>query len=71
MKSHSKKLFNVEDKQARECNCRKKEECLLEGKCRREDITYKCVTTATGPARNAYLVTAEGEFKQRHYNHKK
>ena len=43
----------------------------MEGKCRREDITYKCVTTATGPARNAYLVTAEGEFKQRHYNHKK
>ena len=43
----------------------------MEGKCRPEGITYKCVTTATVPAGNAYLDTAEGEFKQRYYNHKK
>ena len=43
----------------------------MEGKCRSEDIIYKCVVTATGHPRKVYLGTAEGNFKQRYYNHKK
>ena len=43
----------------------------MEGKCRSEDIIYKCVVTATGHPRKVYLGTAEGDFKQRYYNHKK
>ena len=70
IKSHSKKLVNAENKQTKDCNCRKKEKCPLEGKCRSEDI-YKCVVTATGHPRKAYLGTAEGDFKQRYCNHKK
>ena len=71
IKSHNKKLTNTESKQMKDCNCRKKEECPLEGKCRSEDIIYKCVATAIGHRQRAYLGTAEGEFKQRFYNHKK
>ena len=48
IKSHNKKLTNAESKQMKDCNCRKKEECPLEGKCRSEDIIYKCVATAIG-----------------------
>ena len=54
----------------KKCNCRKKEKCLLEGKYRSEDIIYKFVT-ATGHPRKVYLGTAEDDFKQRYYNHKK
>ena len=71
IKPHNKRLNNVENKQTKHCNCRKKQECPLEGKCRSEDIIYKCVVTATGQPRNVYLGTAEGDFKQRYYTHKK
>ena len=43
----------------------------MEGKCRSEDIIYKCVVTATGHPQNVYLGTAAGNSKQRYYNHKK
>ena len=62
IKSHNKNLVNVEKKQTKHCNCRKKQECPLEGKCRSEDIIYKCVVTATGHPRKVYLGTAEGNL---------
>ena len=34
IKSHNKKLTNAENKQTKHCNCRRKQECPLEGKCR-------------------------------------
>ena len=70
IKSHNKKLTNAENKQTKHCNCRKKQECPLEGKCRSEDI-YKCVVTATGHPQKVYLGTAEGDLQQQYYNHKK
>ena len=62
IKSHSKKLTNAKKKQTKHCKCRKKQECPLEGKCRSDDIIYKCVVTATGHPRNVYLGTAEGNL---------
>ena len=62
IKSHNKKLTNAEKKLTKYCNCRKKQECSLEGKCRSEDIIYKCVVTATGHPRKVYLGTGEGNF---------
>ena len=50
-------------------NCRKKEECPLDGKCRANDIVYKCIASATGFPNKVYLETAKGEFKIRFYNH--
>ena len=43
----------------------------MEGKCRSEDIMYKCVVTAIGHPQKAYLGTAEGDLRQRYYNHQK
>ena len=62
IKSHNKKVTNTEKKQTKHCNYRKKQECPLEGKCRSEDIIYKCVVTATCHPRNVYLGTAEGNL---------
>ena len=64
IKTNNKKLTNAENKQTKQCNCRKKQECLLEGKCRSEDIIYKCVVTATDHPLKVYLDTVEGYFKQ-------
>ena len=61
-KSRNKNLTNAVKKQTKHCNCRKKQECPLEGKCRSEDIIYKCVVTATGHPRKVYLGTAEGNL---------
>ena len=59
IKSHNKKLTNLEKKQTKHCNCRKKQEYQLEGKCRSEDIIHKCVVTATVNPRKVYFGTAK------------
>ena len=71
IKSHNKKLISPSNQKKLSCNCRNKKECPLDGKCRSENIIYKCVATATGHLDKVYLGTAEGDFKQRFYNHKK
>ena len=69
IKSHNKKLINSSNHLEQTCNCRKKEDCLLEGKCRTENIIYKCITSRSGHPDKVYLGTAEGDFKKRYYNH--
>ena len=71
VKLHNKKLVNTNNQSTLPCNCRKKEECPLEGKCRSPDIIYKCIVSAPGFPIRVYLGTAEGEFKTRFYNHNK
>ena len=41
----------------------------LKGKCRVNDIIYKCIASATGFPNRVYLETSQGEFKKRFYNH--
>ena len=43
--------------------------CPLEGKCRTENIIYKCIASASGHPDKVYLGTAEGDLKKRYYNH--
>ena len=45
-------------------------ECPLDGKCIAENIVYKCIALVDGYLNKAYLGTAEGDFKQRFYNHR-
>ena len=54
-------MINAENNETKDCNCRKKKECPLDGKCRSGDIIQKYVVTATGHPRKAYLSTAEGQ----------
>ena len=66
---HNKKLINASMKNILPCNCRTKHECPLDGKCRAENVVYKCVASVDGYPNKVYLSTAEGDFKQRFYNH--
>ena len=63
IKSHNKKLINTSMKNILSCNCRKKHECSLYGKCRAENIVYKCVASIDGYPNKVYLGTAEGDFR--------
>ena len=52
------------------CNCRKKDICPMNGNCLMNNVIYKCtVFPATRTKQRAYLGLAEGEWKQRYYNH--
>ena len=68
IKSHNMKLINMSIKNTLPCNCRKKYKCPLDGKCRAENIVYKCVASVHGYPNKVYLGTA-GDFK-RFYNHR-
>ena len=68
-KSHNKKLINSSNNHAQPCNCRKKGDYPLEGKCRTENIIYKCIVSTCFHPDKAYLGTAKGDFKKRYYNH--
>ena len=57
IKSHNKKLISSNNQIILPCNCRKKEGCPLEGKCRANDIVYKCIASATGFLDKVYLGT--------------
>ena len=58
IESHNKKLNNSSNHHAQSCNCRKKEDCPLEGKCRTENIIYKCTASTSGHPDEVYLRTA-------------
>ena len=69
IKSDNKKLISSNNQIILPCNCRRKEECPLEGKYRANDVVYKCIAWATGFPSKVYLETAQGEFKKRFYSH--
>lgn len=54
----------------RECNCRNKSDCLLDGKCLSEWIVYEATVT-TNNTYNIYFGLAEGTFKSRYNKHTK
>ena len=68
-KLHNKKLISSNNQIILSCNCRKNGECPLEGKCRANDLIYKCIGLATGFPNKVYSGIAQGEFKKRFYNH--
>ena len=69
IKLHNRKLIDTSMKNIWPCSCRKKHECPLDGKCRAENSVYKCVASIDGYTNKVYLGNAEGDFKQRFYNH--
>ena len=68
---HNATILNSGNKKATQpCNCRNKQACPLDGKCRSESIIYKA-TVESGNTYKHYYGLAEGEFKYRYNNHTK
>ena len=56
--------------EALKCNCRKKEECPLNGDGRKTSIIYKCDVTTPDFPKKVYIGLTEKDFKTRWNGHK-
>ena len=66
IKTHTKKGTNEKITPRDQCNCKKKNDCSLDGNCQTSHIIYKCIASTTINPDKIYLGAAEGNFK----NHK-
>ena len=71
IKKQNKKLTSRKEQKTTDCNCRRKQECLMQGKCRAESSLYKCVAISNNIPPKTYFGTSEGDWKTRYYNHTK
>ena len=73
IQKHNKKLINRNDGQNASdgCNCRKKNECPLPGKCNTSSVVYRVtVRRYDNLAVDTYTGLTGGPFKKRFYKHK-
>ena len=68
--AHNSKILNSkkEPTKERDCNCRKKDECPLRGKCCRQTVIYKAELKTANTTKN-YIGCTENEFKTRYNGH--
>ena len=69
--SHNKALSDHHQSQTqtsdKECNCRKKDQCPLDGKCLTQNVVYQATVTTQTPS-DSYVGLATN-FKERYRNH--
>ena len=72
IKNHNTRILNSKTDSSEElpCNCRKPNECPLQGKCRTKSIIYKATVTTTCDPPQHYIGCCETEFKTRYNNHR-
>ena len=72
IKKHNQQISSCKEKSIPSCNCKNKDKCPINGKCQVQNVVYKCIVSATSNfPKRVYLGVAEGDWKQRFYNHKK
>jgi hypothetical protein len=54
----------------KECNCRKKDECPVQGKCLQAGVVYQATVTRQDDRVDTYIGLSEPPFKDRFRNHK-
>ena len=72
---HNNKILKDEQQESitdnkKQCNCRNKDECPLNGSCQIESIIYKAIVS-TDEEDFEYIGSTEKSFKSRYYNHTK
>ena len=67
---HNKKVSNEKVTPRNQWNYKNRNNCPLDGNCQTSGITYKCIASTTINSGKIYPGTAEGNFKERYYNHK-
>ena len=71
IKQNNKNVSNKKVKQTNPCNYRNENKCPLNGNCNIQDVIYKCIVSVTQTFKQrVYLGIAEGNWKQRLYNHR-
>ena len=70
IKKHNKRVTKTNERSIAPCNCRDRNNCPMNRNCRVENVVYKCVVSATENSEvQVYIGIAEGDWKQRYYNH--
>ena len=70
IKAHNNKMTNTKPSQENDrCNCRKKEECPLPGKCTTKNIIYEA-KVSTSDNNKTYIGLTANTFKTRYASHK-
>ena len=65
IKNHSNYVSRKKPKPTPSCNCKKKDDCPLNGNCLTNNVRYKCTVSPTATTKKpAYLGLTEGEWKQ-------
>ena len=68
IKQHNRNISNKKQKQTNAWN---KNKCPLNGNCKVQNVIYKCTVSAPQTFKQrVYLGIAEGNWKQRLYNHR-
>ena len=71
--SHNKKILKKKETEVevptKECNCRRPNDCPLEGKCKASSLVYQA-TVSTADKTETYVGSTACEFKTRYNNHK-
>ena len=73
IKSHKAKILGKVDASSasdKQCNCRKKDLCPLDGACLTNNIVYKATVTAAPGDAKVYIGMTENSVKTRSNNHK-
>ena len=70
--SHNAKILNddTQSNHQKKCNCRKPDECPLDGNCLAENIVYKAAVSTRNEPTKYYYGMSEGDFKHRWSDHK-
>ena len=70
IKAHNTKISSPPKPETPTSNCRRKNECPLDGNCRKSSVIYKCEVTTPEFPKKVYIGLTEKEFKTRYYVHK-
>ena len=70
--AHNKSIINNQVKPPpKTCNCRRKEQCPMNGRCKEECLVYQAViTTKNSDETETYVGLCATDFKTRYNNHK-
>ena len=67
----TEKLNKKKKKDGLPCNYRQKNDCPMDGKCRKMNTIYNCITSVPTKPDKSYIGLSEKEWKKRYYNHRK
>ena len=69
--SHNKKDRQTKKGESLLCNCRKKNDCPMDGKCSTMNTVYKCTASVPTKPDKSYIGLSEDEWKKRYYKYRK
>ena len=70
IKKHNKEVTSNKVTAPPDCNCRKKDQCPLNGNCLATNVIYQATAKSTTNQEKVYIGLTEGPWKQRSYQHK-